>query len=104
MEEKMRRTTRASYSGISKFTKIYNLCQIKILIIHKFHFNTLKVRQSSITATKVVGGGEIKVGEDIEFDNVDIVSPEGKLLVTSTFYFFDFSNLSIISRVELQCP
>jgi len=40
------------------------------------------VRQSSSVATKVVGGGEIVSGNDIEFKNVDIVSPEGKLLVT----------------------
>lgn len=42
----------------------------------------IQVRQSSVTATRVIGGGEIRVGEDIEFDKVDIVSPEGKLLVT----------------------
>lgn len=32
-------------------------------------------------ATKVVGGGEIREGEHIQFEGVDIVSPEGKLLV-----------------------
>lgn len=42
----------------------------------------ITVRQASVTATQVVGGGEIRVGDDIEFDKVDIVSPEGKLLVT----------------------
>jgi len=39
------------------------------------------VRQSSSVANKVVGGGKIEFGTDIEFQGVDIVSPEGKLLV-----------------------
>jgi len=43
----------------------------------------IAVRQSSITATNIIGGGEIRVGDDIEFGEVDIVSPEGKLLVKS---------------------
>lgn len=43
----------------------------------------IKVRQASITPTKIIGGGEIRVGDDIDFDHVDIVSPEGKLLVTN---------------------
>lgn len=43
----------------------------------------IKVRQSSFTNFKVPGGGEIALGEDIDFNGVDIVSPEGKLLVTN---------------------
>jgi hypothetical protein len=44
----------------------------------------ITVRQSSLTSKKIIGGGNIRLGDDIEFDKVDIVSPEGKLLVTST--------------------
>eukprot|EP01126_Amoeba_proteus_P025979 TRINITY_DN2579_c0_g1_i1.p1 TRINITY_DN2579_c0_g1~~TRINITY_DN2579_c0_g1_i1.p1 ORF type:complete len:728 (+),score=116.45 TRINITY_DN2579_c0_g1_i1:75-2186(+) len=41
----------------------------------------IRVRQSSITAKDIHGGGEIVIGEEIKFSHVDIVSPEGKLLV-----------------------
>jgi hypothetical protein len=37
--------------------------------------------KSNEIESQVVGGGELVVGEEIEFQGVDIVSPEGKLLV-----------------------
>ena len=37
--------------------------------------------KSNEIESQVVGGGELVVGDDIEFKDVDIVSPEGKLLV-----------------------
>ena len=37
--------------------------------------------KGSEVQSHVVGGGDIQLGENIEFQHVDIVSPEGKLLV-----------------------
>ena len=37
--------------------------------------------KSNEVKSQVVGGGEIRLGDEIEFQGVDIVSPEGKLLV-----------------------
>jgi len=54
-----------------------------------------QVRKSSSTTNQVIGGGTIELGDDIEFKGVDIVSPEGKLLVTDL-------NFSVTSGVNVM--
>lgn len=43
----------------------------------------LASRKSEKRTIEIIGGGKILDGESIKFENVDIVSPDGKLLVTS---------------------
>jgi len=43
----------------------------------------LASRKSEKRTIEIIGGGKILDGESIKFENVDIVSPDGKLLVTN---------------------
>lgn len=51
-------------------------------------------KRSDKRVVEIIGGGKLIDGDEIRFEHVDIVSPDGKLLVTG--FFSKFRNFVII--------